>query len=85
MIMTVIMVWYSVSFYSLLYPNSEFSWTQIEKVIANGYWMLFGELNLDGDTCKNRIISMIIKLHKQIQTAHILSLCYYNKTCLVYS
>ncbi|XP_071147662.1 uncharacterized protein [Mytilus edulis] len=49
-IMTVIMMCYNISFYALLYPNSEFSWSQMEKIIQNGYWMLFGELNLDGDT-----------------------------------
>ncbi|CAC5385200.1 TRPM2 [Mytilus coruscus] len=49
-IMTVIMVWYSVSVYALLYPNSEFSWTEIEKIVSNGYWVLFGELNLDAET-----------------------------------
>lgn len=50
-IMTVILIWYSVSFYALSYPNTEFSWKQIEKIISNGYWTLFGELNLDEDTC----------------------------------
>ncbi|CAC5361695.1 TRPM3 [Mytilus coruscus] len=49
-IMTVIMMCYNISFYARLYPNSEFSWQQMEKIIQNGYWMLFGELNLDGDT-----------------------------------
>ncbi|VDI08563.1 Hypothetical predicted protein [Mytilus galloprovincialis] len=49
-IMTVIMMCYNISYYALLYPNSEFSWEQMEKIIRNGYWMLFGELNLDGDT-----------------------------------
>ncbi|XP_052082909.1 uncharacterized protein LOC127720374 [Mytilus californianus] len=49
-IMTVIMMSYNISFYALLYPNSELSWLQMEKIIKNGYWMLFGELNLDGDT-----------------------------------
>ncbi|CAC5385236.1 MIB [Mytilus coruscus] len=52
-IMTVIVVWYSVSFYALLYSNSEFSWKEIEKILSNGYWMLFGELNLDGKTDGN--------------------------------
>ncbi|XP_052074324.1 uncharacterized protein LOC127712112 isoform X19 [Mytilus californianus] len=49
-ILTVIMMSYNVSFHSLLYPNSELSWEEIEKVMQNGYWMLFGELNLDSDT-----------------------------------
>ncbi|VDI57294.1 Hypothetical predicted protein [Mytilus galloprovincialis] len=49
-IMAVIMIWYSVSYYALLYPNSEFTWKQIEHILSNGYWVLFGELNLDGDT-----------------------------------
>ncbi|XP_071146988.1 uncharacterized protein [Mytilus edulis] len=49
-IMAVIMTCYNVSFYALLYPNSEFSWQEMEKIAMTGYWMLFGELNLDGDT-----------------------------------
>ncbi|XP_052082915.1 uncharacterized protein LOC127720376 isoform X2 [Mytilus californianus] len=49
-IMAVIMMCYNISFHALLYPNSEFSWLQIEKIIQNGFWMLFGELNLDSDT-----------------------------------
>ncbi|XP_063404322.1 transient receptor potential cation channel subfamily M member 2-like [Mytilus trossulus] len=49
-IMTIIMVWYSVSINALLYPNSAFSWKEIEKILSNGYWTLFGELNLDSDT-----------------------------------
>lgn len=57
-IMTVIMMCYNISYYALLYPNSEFSWEQMEKIIRNGYWMLFGELNLDGDTCKQIVIQM---------------------------
>lgn len=55
-IMAVIQGWYSVSFYSLLYPNSDFSWAQMENILSNGYWILFGELNLDSDTCKNMVI-----------------------------
>lgn len=54
-IMAVIMIWYSVSYYALLYPNSEFTWKQMEHILSNGYWVLFGELNLDGDTCKKYI------------------------------
>lgn len=54
-IITVIMVWYSVSLYALLYPNSQFSWTQIENIISNGYWVLFGELDLDDKWCKNYV------------------------------
>ncbi|XP_052097396.1 transient receptor potential cation channel subfamily M member 2-like isoform X1 [Mytilus californianus] len=49
-IMFVIMFWYSVSFYALLYPNTEASWTEIEKILSNGYWILFGEVNLEADT-----------------------------------
>lgn len=56
-IMTVIMMCYNVSFYALLYPNSEFSWQQLEKITRNGYWMLFGELNLDADTRKTISVS----------------------------
>ncbi|XP_052090013.1 transient receptor potential cation channel subfamily M member-like 2 [Mytilus californianus] len=48
-IMTVIMISYNVSFHSLLYPNSDFSWSEIEKVMQNGYWTLFGENNVDSD------------------------------------
>ncbi|VDI52823.1 Hypothetical predicted protein, partial [Mytilus galloprovincialis] len=59
-IMTVIVVWYSVSFNALLYPNSEFSWREIEKIMSNGYWMLFGELNVNNEkvtvrNCTNTI------------------------------
>lgn len=46
------MLWYSISVYALLYPNSTFKWTEIEKILTNGYWMLFGDLHLDG---KNEI------------------------------
>ncbi|CAC5409472.1 unnamed protein product [Mytilus coruscus] len=48
-IMTVIMISYNVSFHSLLYPNTDFSWSEIEKVMQNGYWTLFGENNVDSD------------------------------------
>ncbi|VDI72971.1 Hypothetical predicted protein [Mytilus galloprovincialis] len=51
-ILTVIMLSYNVSFHSLLYPNAEISWKEMEKMMQNGYWMLFGELNLDRDTLK---------------------------------
>ncbi|VDI33497.1 Hypothetical predicted protein [Mytilus galloprovincialis] len=49
-IMTVIMISYNVSFHSLLYPNTDFSWSEIEKVMQNGYWTLFGENNVDSDS-----------------------------------
>ncbi|XP_052074299.1 uncharacterized protein LOC127712112 isoform X1 [Mytilus californianus] len=50
-ILTVIMMSYNVSYHSLLYPNSELSWKEIENVMQNGYWMLFGENGLiDSDT-----------------------------------
>lgn len=52
--MTIIMVWYSVSINAFLYPNSDFSWKEMEKILSNGYWTLFGELNLDRDTRKHR-------------------------------
>ncbi|XP_063397476.1 transient receptor potential cation channel subfamily M member 3-like [Mytilus trossulus] len=48
-IMTVIMMCYNISFHALLYTNSEFTWSELEKITQNGYWMLFGELNLDGE------------------------------------
>ncbi|VDH96910.1 Hypothetical predicted protein [Mytilus galloprovincialis] len=49
-IMAVITVWFSVSNYALLYPNSQFSLAMIETILSNGVWMLFGELNLDADS-----------------------------------
>ncbi|CAG2245996.1 unnamed protein product [Mytilus edulis] len=50
-ILTVIMMSYNVSYHSLLYPNSELSWQEIEKVMQNGYWTLFGEVGLiDSET-----------------------------------
>ncbi|XP_061186810.1 transient receptor potential cation channel subfamily M member 2-like [Saccostrea echinata] len=49
-IMTVITMCYNVSYYAILYyGNSDFSFDTLEKVTRNGYWMLFGELNLEGD------------------------------------
>lgn len=50
--MTVIMMCYNISFHALLYTNSEFTWSQLEEITKNGYWMLFGELNLDGEKGK---------------------------------
>lgn len=44
------MMSYNVSFHSLRYPNSERSWQEVEKVMQNGFWMLFQEINLEGDT-----------------------------------
>ncbi|XP_076086026.1 transient receptor potential cation channel subfamily M member 3-like [Mytilus galloprovincialis] len=58
-IISIIMVWYSVSFYALLYENSDFTWKQMEKILRNGYWMLFGDLYLDAteiDCTSNRTI-----------------------------
>ncbi|XP_063408793.1 uncharacterized protein LOC134692272 [Mytilus trossulus] len=58
-IILIIMVWYSVSFYALLYENSDFTWKQMEKILRNGYWMLFGDLYLDAteiDCTSNRTI-----------------------------
>ncbi|XP_063448005.1 uncharacterized protein LOC134727554 [Mytilus trossulus] len=50
-ILTVIMTSYNVSYHSLLYPNSELSWAEIENVMQNGYWTLFGEVGLiDSET-----------------------------------
>ncbi|CAC5374193.1 unnamed protein product [Mytilus coruscus] len=69
-ILTVIMMSYNVSYHSLLYPNSELSWSEIEKVMQNGYWTLFGEVGLiDSDTLadctndKNIYTSMILLLN----------------------
>ncbi|XP_052074304.1 uncharacterized protein LOC127712112 isoform X5 [Mytilus californianus] len=50
-ILTVIMTSYNVSFHSLNYPDSNFSWEQIEKVMQHGYWMLFGENDRDDRDC----------------------------------
>ncbi|XP_055999756.1 transient receptor potential cation channel subfamily M member 2-like [Ostrea edulis] len=49
-VMTVITMCYNVSYFAILYhDNSDFSFDTLEKVTRNGYWMLFGELNLEGD------------------------------------
>ncbi|XP_061167809.1 transient receptor potential cation channel subfamily M member-like 2 [Saccostrea echinata] len=49
-IMFVISMCYNISYYAILYSeNSEFTFEQLEKITRNGYWMLFGELNLEGD------------------------------------
>jgi hypothetical protein len=53
-IMTVITICYNVSYFAILYHgNSDFSFDTLEKVTRNGYWMLFGELNLEEDRGKN--------------------------------
>ncbi|VDI71795.1 Hypothetical predicted protein [Mytilus galloprovincialis] len=70
-ILLVMMISYNVSFYSLLYPNSELSWSEIEKVMQNGYWMLFGELNLDSDT----LTEPDCTFNKTIYTSGALSRC----------
>ncbi|XP_062589580.1 transient receptor potential cation channel subfamily M member 5-like, partial [Saccostrea cucullata] len=49
-IMTVFIMCYNVSYFAILYyGNSDVSFNTLEKVTRNGYWMLFGELNLEGD------------------------------------
>ncbi|CAG2225437.1 TRPM3 [Mytilus edulis] len=58
-IISIIMVWYSVSFYALYMKTSDFTWKQMEKILRNGYWMLFGDLYLDAteiDCTSNRTI-----------------------------
>ncbi|XP_071179495.1 uncharacterized protein [Mytilus edulis] len=51
-IMIVIMISFNVSYYSLLYPNSELSWSGIENIMKNGFWMLFGEFDPESDTLR---------------------------------
>ncbi|VDI19387.1 Hypothetical predicted protein, partial [Mytilus galloprovincialis] len=46
-ILSVIMMSYNVSYHALLYPDSLLTWLEIEKIMQNGFWMLFQELNLD--------------------------------------
>ncbi|VDI25426.1 Hypothetical predicted protein, partial [Mytilus galloprovincialis] len=46
-ILTVIMTSYNVSFHTLNYPFSSFSWAEIEKINQHGFWILFGENDLD--------------------------------------
>ncbi|XP_062578087.1 transient receptor potential cation channel subfamily M member 2-like [Saccostrea cucullata] len=49
-IMFIISMCYNISYYAILYSeNSEFTFEELEKITRNGYWMLFGELNLEGD------------------------------------
>ncbi|XP_061190360.1 transient receptor potential cation channel subfamily M member 3-like [Saccostrea echinata] len=46
-IMIVIMMCYNVVDYALLYPNTEFTWTEIENIFRNGYWTLYGDFQED--------------------------------------
>ncbi|XP_061170920.1 uncharacterized protein LOC133180401 [Saccostrea echinata] len=49
-IMTVVSGCYSVSYYAILFTdNSDLSFTEIERIIRNGFWILFGELSLEYD------------------------------------
>ncbi|XP_062599328.1 transient receptor potential cation channel subfamily M member-like 2 [Saccostrea cucullata] len=49
-IMFVILMCFDVSYYSILYAEkSDFTFDELERIARNGYWMLFGELNLDRD------------------------------------
>lgn len=80
-IMAVIMTCYNVSFYALLYPNSEFSWQQMEKIAMTGYWMLFGELNLDGDTSK-KIFNLKIVFNISI-CSQIIHATFFSSKCVV--
>ncbi|XP_062602906.1 transient receptor potential cation channel subfamily M member 2-like [Saccostrea cucullata] len=53
MIITVITYCYSVSYFAILYTDdSDLSFTQIEKIARNGFWILFGELSLESDRLK---------------------------------
>ncbi|XP_061170919.1 uncharacterized protein LOC133180400 [Saccostrea echinata] len=53
MITTVITLCYSVSYFAILYSDdSDLSFSQIEKIVRNGFWILFGELSLENDRLK---------------------------------
>ncbi|XP_062586892.1 transient receptor potential cation channel subfamily M member 2-like [Saccostrea cucullata] len=52
-IMAVIMTCYNVTYYTMLYSNNaEFSYDTVKTVMFNGYWILFGELDLERDNLK---------------------------------
>ncbi|XP_062570594.1 transient receptor potential cation channel subfamily M member 2-like [Saccostrea cucullata] len=49
-IMTVVSGCYSVSYYAILFTdNSDLNFTEVERIIRNGFWILFGELSLEYD------------------------------------
>jgi hypothetical protein len=51
-ITSIITICYSVSYYSILYPeDSELSYCEMERVFGNGFWILFGELSLEHGLC----------------------------------
>ncbi|XP_062576912.1 transient receptor potential cation channel subfamily M member 7-like [Saccostrea cucullata] len=53
-IVLVIMMCYNVVDHALLFPNTEFSWAEVESIIKNGYWTLYGEFGDDvGTDCTN--------------------------------
>ncbi|XP_062598223.1 transient receptor potential cation channel subfamily M member 1-like [Saccostrea cucullata] len=53
-IMLVIMMCYNVVDYALLYPNTEFTWTEIQNIVKNGYWALYGNFPEDDySNCTN--------------------------------
>lgn len=40
---------YNVSYHSLNYRRTKPSWKEIEKIMQHGFWILFGENDLDGN------------------------------------
>ncbi|XP_071179857.1 uncharacterized protein [Mytilus edulis] len=50
-ILIVIMTSYNVSYHSLNYRRTEPSWKEIEKIMQHGFWILFGENDLDDEPC----------------------------------
>ncbi|XP_062576911.1 transient receptor potential cation channel subfamily M member 3-like [Saccostrea cucullata] len=51
-IVLIIMMCYNVVDYALLFPNTEFSWEEVENIMKNGYWTLYGEFDVDvGQDC----------------------------------
>ncbi|XP_063448007.1 transient receptor potential cation channel subfamily M member 2-like [Mytilus trossulus] len=52
-ILSVIMMSYNVSFHSLNNQHSEFGWTEIERVMQHGFWMLLEPKQDDEPQCTN--------------------------------
>ncbi|CAG2190226.1 TRPM2 [Mytilus edulis] len=50
-ILSVIMMSFSVSFHSLNHQNSEFGWAEIERVMQHGFWMLLEPKQDDEPEC----------------------------------
>ncbi|XP_062612931.1 transient receptor potential cation channel subfamily M member 5-like [Saccostrea cucullata] len=52
-IMTVVTGCYCVSYYAILFSdNSDLSYSEIERIIQNGFWIVFGENDLTYDNMK---------------------------------